>query len=228
MKVKIVVVALASLMPTLARAQQGPAAQGATVVVSVQPQPMQPVVIAQPQPMQPVYVAPAPAGPPVMYMPPPGARLRRVSTPYDGGPIPPGGRIVSRANYALVGVGAGALLLGWIAAILQWEILDISCYGGLYGSYSCSTPSLLMFVPVAGPWLAYLDPNTANRAGPGLAIEGVLQDAGLALLIVGLASRRQFVVTQQWADGSHRRHGVEWTVAPSIGQAPGMSVIGAF
>jgi hypothetical protein len=118
--------------------------------------------------------------------------------------------------------GATVLGAGWIMTALPealCELLDYHFHGE-EGSKSSSWPLL---IPLAGPW-AQLAANAGDHVTPpvvnvALAMDGVMQAAGLVMLITGAVSRTR-------PDAYARRH---------IGVAPlllrggsGLAALGTF
>ena len=71
-----------------------------------------------------------------------------------------------------------------------------------------------MLVPVAGPWLALTESFTASQLAPFLVVDGLVQAAGLSLLIGGLVTGRTVLVRQEPVPGYDPRMPMQWSVAP--------------
>jgi hypothetical protein len=107
--------------------------------------------------------------------------------PYrDGDPIPEGYRVESTPRYGLVAGGAsivgGAWLISTITAIALDQEQSVENDPNFDDMY---TP---MLIPVVGPFITI---GTADASGTGagiLALDGVIQTAGLAMFIAGFAA----------------------------------------
>jgi hypothetical protein len=185
---------------------------GAQVVAQTPPAPPTGFEQATPPPPAaaspvPVYLAPGyaqPVYPPPTYYapgyPPPGYSLYppRVAKPVPMNPDdpPPGYHTESRARSGLV-VG-GAVMFG-ISYVL-------SALGAVSGQASGSTEYAPLFIPVVGPFVALGSTHAlvatndglqqAGRAlgAIGLVFDGVIQVAGVSLIVVGFAVPRSVVV----------------------------------
>lgn len=214
--------------PALAHAQ---VQAGASVQAGVTVAAPAPVVVQTAPPPQAVVVASPYAAPPpgaVVYGASPygyyrAPRWRTRVVPYEGGPIPPGGVLSSRANVALMATGGALLGAGYIAAVLGW-FASINCTGWL----ACSSASAWLFVPLAGPWAALSDPRHSTLGNVLIVADGIVQAAGLTMLIVGAAVRRP-VIEYRYVVGRAPRPrapaGVQWALTPTAG---GAAVVGAF
>jgi hypothetical protein len=109
------------------------------------------------------------------------------TVPYrEGDPVPDGYRLESSPRYGLVGAGAAVLGGTWLISMITAIALDRESsvdndpnFDDMY------TP---MLIPVVGPFITI---GTADSSGTGagiLALDGVVQCAGLAMFIAGFAS----------------------------------------
>ena len=165
-------VALASLVPHLAFAQQqqpNPYAPPQTAPVYPQPQYV----------VQPVYVQQ-----PAVYAPP---RTPKVIRDYEeGAPVPPGYHPEQRVRIGLAAGGGSLFLATYLITILGAAVaieLDKSQTG---------TSDAVLFVPVAGPFI-----RTANNdalASVGLVIDGLAQLGGVVMFAVGMAAQKTVLV----------------------------------
>jgi hypothetical protein len=163
------------------------------------PRPAQPPPVAPPSARPPPVYAPPPGYPPPGYPPPgypppyrydlppprpyPGAFMPR-RLPYDDGqPVPPGYHPEDQAKRGLVITGALLLAISY----------GISSTVGLFDNFADKTGWLA--VPVAGPWAflatRYKSDETALHFY--LAIDGLTQAAGVALLIYGINGEKVLV-----------------------------------
>ena len=207
-----------ALAPRLAAAQASggfPVDEPAPVTPPPQPQPpaSAPPVAPPAALPPPVVSAPSPAAPPVAPPTAPEGETRaaapapaNLSLPYvlpyrSGVPVPPGYHVESHGATGLIVTGAITLGLGYVVALGL----------GLDSSFSGSRGWLA--VPVVGPWPAVggekitcvaetvpearqcLDraSNTATTLAL-MAVDGMVQTTGLALLIAGLATRHSELV----------------------------------
>lgn len=151
--------------------------------IYVQPaQPVQPAApYAQPyDPNQPVYMQPGQQ--PVYVAPPPMAPLPRQVVRYDLQP-----------RYGLIIGGAVMLGVSWLIHSGTAAIAEAVYTATEYPVRTMWTN----YIPVLGPWLTMTTlPNDAARglSMTGLAFSGLVQGTGLALLIVGAASRQRVPV----------------------------------
>lgn len=150
-----------------------------------------PAATPDPSTAPPIYVPPA-APPPAsaVYVPP-------AAPVYTPPAVPRERRVI---DWGLVGGGIGLLAGGWLATFVStivWYSATTSCATSAFGFPTDCThiggPGgsglLFSFIPVVGPWLmltdSYLD-TPGEMVFPVIA--GLAQDAGLILLIVGLAT----------------------------------------
>jgi hypothetical protein len=131
---------------------------------------------------------PPPGAYPPGYPPPPGYGYNPYAPPpasvapwtldyEDGDPIPPGYHVDTRIRKGLVIGGAVTLGTTWLITCLTGAILT-TAFGDEFAP---------LFAPVAGPFITI---GTAQASGGGLAllaVDGVIQTGGLAMLIVGIA-----------------------------------------
>jgi len=168
------------------------------------------VQVQQPyQPQQPVYVQQAPPPPPPdavapngQYVAPMQQQTQQTYVPqsvamsgpriirdwHEGDPIPPGYHPESRIRTGLVTGGATMFGVPYLISILTAAI----------GSDSgCCTA---MWVPVVGPfiqmgaWNAGTDSSAVATGDVFLVIDGVLQAAGVAMFVYGLAVPKTVLV----------------------------------
>lgn len=127
----------------------------------------------------PAPVAPAPEAPPpepVVVPPPPPAPAIAPSYP----PQPDTWQPRTERKGILGLIIAGPILLGvtWLTTIGVTAGLDSD--GDIIG-YSA--------IPIAGPWVMMADDRTSDYTAP-IAVSGVLQLGGLAMLIIGVSVKR--------------------------------------
>ncbi|MBW2526993.1 MAG: hypothetical protein JRI23_22625 [Deltaproteobacteria bacterium] len=139
-------------------------------------------------------VAPVGAAPAARWSyPTPAERDRTESIPYrDGDPVPEGYRVESTPRYGLVAAGASVLASTWLISTVTAITLDNEDsvdddpnFDDMY------TP---MLIPVVGPFITI---GTADASGTGagiLALDGVVQCAGLAMFIAGFAAPKKELV----------------------------------
>ncbi len=126
-------------------------------------------------------VAPAAPAPLVPAVPPAGYAMPGAQ-PYA--PFSPvlGYRTEQRPLTA-VAIG-GAIMLGasWLLTIAVTAVLSDPAVAGRFIGYAA--------VPVVGPWIILTDPDFETGYAVGVVVSGLIQAAGLTMLIVGLAARR--------------------------------------
>ncbi len=158
------------------------------------PQYAPPSYYPQPQYAPPAYYpppayAPADGAPPEGYGPRQGSFAGEVEAMKER-------RSERRKATVMIGVGAGALGIGWLTAVvhgLMGELLAIDCNGqGIYG-ISCTDTADYggIYIPVVGPLVEASTHHGQLTAGDDtmLALETILQVGGLATMIVGIATR---------------------------------------
>lgn len=165
-----------------------------------QPQPY----YAQPQPYAqpgygPVYAQPAPA---------------------------PREQTVSRPNYGLIISGAVLLGVGWVLNIITGlPAGDDPFSSGSTAEWDAFRVTSI--IPAAGPWIQLAvkpTPFSQDYWGPWLIIDGLMQAAGLIMLVVGIATPRTETVLAQGSGG-----GVELAFVPRIGPDQlGAGLLGRF
>jgi hypothetical protein len=200
------------------------------------PLPAQPpptVVVQQPQYAQPQY-APPPGPPPVyqtgpvyaqpgypppqMYAPPPGMSPQygvqngpRVIRNWDESqPLPPGYHVESRVRVGLIVGGAVTFGTMYLLTALVAGLVDDG--GGSAGA---------CYVPGIGPFIQMGQADTATD-GFLLALDGIVQLGGIAMLVAGIAAPKTELVRNDIG-------GVHFNVAPIIAKDhTGMGLVGTF
>ena len=123
------------------------------------------------------------------YAPQPGYAqqdLRPRRLPYQAGMVvPPGYQLRSRVRLGLVISGAAMFGVPYIITA---------------STLSGTSVQRVLAVPVLGPFLAI--PDAGDTARPFLVIDGLLQAAGLTMLIIGLTARQQYL--QLYASGDRQ------------------------
>lgn len=116
--------------------------------------------------------------------------------PYqEGSAIPNGYRLRGSPRYGLVGGGIALTSALWTISTAAAIVLDEE--DSPDGDPNFDDMYWPMFIPVVGPFIAI---KTADASGTGaaiLALDGVVQTAGLAMLIAGLAAPKLELVPQQ-------------------------------
>lgn len=168
------------------------------------------VIVAVPAPTPATPAAPVPLMQPQPYAPSAAPVARR----HTGASI---GLIVS---------GSVLLGVGWIVNFLVGLGAGTDPFDGT-SQPEWDTFRAYSFIPAAGPWaqLAVKPTSFTHDAWGGwLVVDGLLQGAGVALLIAGIAVAASGD-EQQSAD----RGGVRWALAPFLGPTQaGLSVAGTF
>lgn len=139
--------------------------------------------------------------PPPGYYPPPGGYYpnapppsdpRPVSMEYDEGQdIPQGYHLQSKVRGGLIGGGAGLLGGLWIISIITGAIGNAG--NNLVGSEERWTP---MYIPIVGPFVT-MGTAAPNLGGDGvalLAIDGIGQLGGAAMIVLGIAVPRKRLI----------------------------------
>jgi hypothetical protein len=211
-----------------AAAQPAPATPPQTVIVVQQPpgyQPQQPPAgYGQPPPgyqqQPPPGYAPPPPG--TYYAPAPGygaAPLGPKVIDYEeGDTIPPGYRRGTRVRKGLVIGGSVMLGVGYLITIMAAGIGQLVDDVGTSGSKDFGP----LLVPVAGPFIGMGTTHPSTGGVFGLAFLGVVQTAGLGMLIGGIAAPQQVLLRNEVG-------GVKFTIAPTFGaNGAGMGMVGSF
>ena len=165
------------------------------------PQQFDPAQPAQPYPGQPYPQQPA--QPPPYYPAQPESGTQPRYTQFTRTPL----RYESRPRRNLIIGGGLTLGLAYtVTAVLAASYADslysydeythrnsISSTGGSFGLTSNLWP---LYIPVLGPWIemAYLYGNGSGLGSTLLAIDGLVQAGGLAILIIGAVSRTRVAV----------------------------------
>lgn len=181
----------------------------APAAVFAQPVQEAPIVQAQPAP-PPVYAQPAPApvyappGPGYAMQPPPQYVMGPRTLPFEEGEaIPPGYTPRQKARTGLIIGGSVTLGVAYLFSLMAFVIDDSVCsepdFGGSSGD-SCSSDLWPLSIPVAGPWLTL---GTTDGAQDGLMIlilDGVAQVGGVAMLALGISSKKTVLVRNDLAE----------------------------
>jgi hypothetical protein len=197
------------------------ASQAAAQQSDVPPPPpsQAPLIIVQPQPQpQTVYVQPSPQyGSPVYAQP----------SPYmDPAPAQRGGP----RNLGLIISGAVILGVGWVFNIITslFAGVHVDLFGSGSGGSSDAWEAFRYtgLIPVVGPWIQMaLQPTSFGNDGwgPYLIIDGLLQAAGLTMLVIGVATQGGDEDTAENDDG------IELTILPSVSPGfAGLTALGRF
>ena len=198
------VIALAMLTTTAAGAE----AQEVTVQAQTPPPPQY-----QPQPQP--YYAPQPVYQQPVYAQPVYAQPVRQGT----------SRTVTRPNVGLIVSGAVLLGGGWVANI----ITGLPAGDDPFSSGSepeWDTFRGVSLVPVAGPWIQLgVKPTTFSQDywAPWLIIDGLMQVAGITMLVIGIATpRTETVVAERATD-------FQWALVPQLSPGhAGAAFVGTF
>lgn len=134
--------------------------------------------------------------------------------------IPPGYEKDTKIRKGLV-IG-GAITFGtlYIISAISGAALMSMAEDPFYTTTYSQEDAAMLLIPVAGPFVAQatLDPTAAGHVF--LILDGVGQAGGLAMLIVGLAAKKEVLVRQDQASV---------TVAPMLGAGrTGLAATGTF
>lgn len=113
------------------------------------------------------------------YGPPPQDTRPRYMDYEDGEPIPNGYHLQSRARRGLIGGGAGLLGGMWFLSFLVGGVGDAAYRSG-DGGWAA------LYVPIAGPFIAMSTLHADSGGVAILAIDGLAQAGGAAMLVLGL------------------------------------------
>jgi hypothetical protein len=205
--------------------QNGVAAPPQTVIVVQQPpgygQP--PPGYGQPPPgygQPPPGYAPAPPG--TYYAPAPTYATPslgpKVIDYEEGDTIPPGYRTGTRIRKGLVIGGSVMLGVGYLITIMAAGIGQAVNNFGDPGTKDFGP----LLIPVVGPFIGMSTTHPSSGGIFGLAFLGVVQTAGLGMLIGGIAAPKTVLLRNEVA-------GVKFTIAPQFGASgAGLGAVGSF
>lgn len=165
--------------------------------------------------------------PPPGYYPPPGYGPQyypqkdtrpRVIEYDEGQPIPQGYHLRTKVRGGLIGGGAGMLGGLWLISVITGAIMS-TAYEATGNDGDMYVP---MFAPVLGPFITM---GTAARDLSGvsnafLALDGIVQTGGLAMIILGVALPKQELVRDTAGVPA-------LTIAPKVG-AGSFGLVGEF
>lgn len=162
---------------------------------------------------QAVYPQGYPMGYPVMY-PQPMMLQRPMLVPYDGGPVPPGARVVRRVRGGLIGGGAAMFGSAWFTSL----IVGLSVSDARYADSDEKAMGWLA-VPVIGPLITGAAMRDVSSSGWTLLLfDTLLQGGGLAMFIYGITHPAQYLSY----DGVRAaQRGPRWSFAPGTSAGPG-------
>jgi hypothetical protein len=149
--------------------------------------PSPPATTASPTP--PLVAAPAPQQQIVIVTP---------SAPYVPAPVPISDAPRERTNWEVlapgIGMLAGGWAIGWLTTII-WNLASTYCMPSGFLGLSCTVRGPYgagyweMAIPLVGPWLTFTTDNTFRGADIWFPVlVGLLQPAGLVMIIVGVAN----------------------------------------
>ncbi|MEZ4392659.1 MAG: hypothetical protein R3A48_16340 [Polyangiales bacterium] len=168
----------------------------------VQGPPQQQVVLQAP-PQGYVYAQPVMYGPQVVYAPP--------LQPYEGGPVPPGMTVRSRARTGLISAGSAIFGVPWITSLIVATASNRDSDSNGLG---------WLAVPAIGPIIAGAVNGASTTGWTVLMLDALLQSGGLAMFLYGITHPAQYLVpTGPQARVARPR--LRWAVAPGTGAGPG-------
>lgn len=205
-----------SASPAQPPAQPAPPPPGAQLVPPPPPEGLAPWQAPAPVP-PPSYVE-YPAYP-VTYAQPLLAR-RPMLIPYDGGPVPAGARVVTRARTGLIAGGASMFGGAWGTSVL----IGLAASASRSSGDDAQALQWLM-LPGLGPIIAGAAMRNVSSGGwMVLFLDAMLQGGGLAMLIYGIRNPAQYLSY----DAQASRGGVRWAVAPGTAAGPGATLALSF
>jgi len=221
MKLRLITL-IGVLFATSAGAQALPAVGAASAASSDAPDRSSAVGVA---PAPPVVAGPSPGALPPSVAPWNDARRIVRVEDFHGGPIPPGVGLRTERRIGLI-IAGGTIFLGLYFVGYYAVTLCPTASFALYSTGSSAFASCLamfwLYIPAVGPFIALTDRNLPY---PGLvALDGILQTGGLALMIAGVAlERRQLLY---YAEGPRPPRHPRWGVLPMApGATAGVSVV---
>lgn len=217
--------------PGAAPGQPPAAAPGQTIVVVQQPGYGQPPAGYAPPPA--AYGQPPPgygqvppgypqAPPGTYYAPAPGypaaALGPKVIDYEEGDTIPVGYRTGTRVRKGLVIGGSVMLGVGYLVTIMAAGIGQLVNNVGTQGTKDFGP----LLIPVVGPFIGLGTTHPSTGGVFGLTFLGVVQTAGLGMLIGGIAAPKTVLLRNEVA-------GVKFTVTPQFGASTaGIGAVGSF
>lgn len=132
--------------------------------------------------------------------------------PYEEGtPVPPGMRVATRVRAGLIAAGA---------SIVGTTYLVTTVAGSAIATAADRPDAAWLFAPVVGPWVYAASGEGVSGLGAfWLAVDGLLQGAGLAMLLGGALNP-----VRGLAYAGVEATGPRWTVAPGFAGGPGASL----
>jgi hypothetical protein len=132
--------------------------------------------------------------------------------PYDGGAVPPGARVVTRARTGLISGGAAMFGSAWLTSLIVGTTGNSARGEDGWG---------WLAVPVIGPLIAGGTIRGVSSSGwTVLIVDTLLQAGGLAMFIHGITHPAQFL-SYDAPRPTAARAGVRWTFAPGHSAGPG-------
>lgn len=181
---------------------------------------------AEPPPAEPTATAAVPQTPPPPAEAPPPNYSNVKNEWHEGDPLPAGYHAEKEMYVPLVMAGAIELGTTWLTlgvlpgAILLAAGADSS---GLSSCVACTSGGATLLVPAIGPFLAMIVLGAEGATEPAgyalLAVDGVIQSAGLGMLIAGLVMQRDILVKDRVA-------GIDVEVQPVVSAGPGGGTLG--
>jgi len=168
----------------------------------------------------PGYAQPGYGPPPAYYAPAPGgaaAQGPRILDYEEGDNIPAGYRTTTRVRKGLVIGGSVTLGVGYLFTIM------VAGIGQLASDISSSTKDFgPLLIPVVGPFIGIATTHASTGGAFGLGFLGVVQTAGLGMLIGGIAAPKTVLIRNDVA-------GVKFNVIPQLSPtSAGMGMVGSF
>lgn len=132
--------------------------------------------------------------------------------PYDGGPVPAGARVVTRARTGLISGGAAMFGSAWLTSLVVGTAGNSSRGENGWG---------WLAVPVIGPLIAGGTIRDVSSSGwTVLIVDTLLQAGGLAMFIHGITHPAQFL-SYDAPRPTASRTGPRWTLTPGHSAGPG-------
>ncbi|MFO0627914.1 MAG: hypothetical protein U0325_20220 [Polyangiales bacterium] len=149
-------------------------------------------------------------GQPVVYGAP--MVMQAPMIPYDGGPVPPGARVVTRSRSGLISGGAAMFGSAWLTSLVVGTTANAARESDGWG---------WLAVPVIGPLIAGGTIRGVSSSGwTVLILDTLLQSGGLAMFIHGITHPAQFL-SYDAPRPTAARTGLRWTLAPGHAAGPG-------
>ncbi len=122
--------------------------------------------------------------------------------PYEEGqPVPPGYSPREKPRIGLIIAGAVTLGVSYLFSVLAFAVDDsVSCDFDTGTGDACESDLWPLTIPVAGPFLTLGTTGGAQEGLMILILDGLAQVGGVAMLVLGLSSKKTVLVRNDLAE----------------------------